>query len=164
MKVTSALANKIVKQLEMKKSDILNDQKRNAFYEKFPDEESVEIPYYNFNETQNEIEKIDNSIMEIKHCINVFNSTTKVNNMDMTIDKVLVRMAQLNNHLNDVTRMANSKKKSVSSAFSSKDSFVFINYELSDASAYVDKLRKEIMDIQLNLDTTNMSIAFDIPD
>ena len=90
MKVTSELANKIVKQLEMKKSDILNDQKRNAFYEKFPDEESVEIPDYNFNETQNEIEKIDNSIMEIKHCINVFNSTTKVNNMDIQYGQAAV--------------------------------------------------------------------------
>lgn len=96
-KMTSAYANKVLKKLTEDKEYWLKKENDGSTYVAAVDEEPV-IPDYDYSTVAAEIEAIDDRIMKIKHAINVNNVTNRIEVGDagMTIDEILVRMAQLN--------------------------------------------------------------------
>ncbi|SFG59921.1 hypothetical protein [Oribacterium sp. WCC10] len=96
-KMTSAFANKVLRRLNDEKDFYLSKEQEGQVYVASLDEEPV-IPDYDYSEVSTKIAEIDEKIVKIKHAINVTNvsSTVRVGNADMTIDSVLVKMAQLN--------------------------------------------------------------------
>ena len=55
-------------------------------------------PEYDYMTIANTIDEIDRKIVTIKHTLNLTNATAKVQvgNQEMSIDSILIRMAQLN--------------------------------------------------------------------
>ena len=96
-KMTSAYANKVLKKLNDDKNYYLNMEEEGQVYVAAIDEEPV-IPDYDYEVVSAKIAEIDEKIVKIKHAINVVNATSKiaVGDSDMTVDSILVRMAQLN--------------------------------------------------------------------
>ena len=76
MKYTSAEAGKLVKKLEDKVNDILSREEKAALFRVASGEDAESLrPEYDFNKTQDEIERLRGQIRTVKHAINVFNTT-----------------------------------------------------------------------------------------
>ena len=97
MKMTSAYANKLLKSLEEDKMFLRNKESSSSTYVAAINEEPV-IPEYDYLEVATAIEKIDEKMARIKHALNLSNATAKVavGDQQMSIDTILIKMAQLN--------------------------------------------------------------------
>ncbi|MBR6638277.1 MAG: hypothetical protein IKK96_05400, partial [Lachnospiraceae bacterium] len=96
-KMTSAYANKMLKKLTEDKDYWRRVEVESYLYTSAADEEAL-IPDYDYATVAAKIEEIDDKICKIKHAINVANVTSKlkVGDKEMTVDAILVKMAQLN--------------------------------------------------------------------
>jgi len=96
-KMTSAYANKMLRKLNEDKDFWGTKELAGFVYVAALDEEPV-IPEYDYAEVARNIEEIDKKIVKIKHAINVTNAANEVavGEKKMTVDTILVRMAQLN--------------------------------------------------------------------
>lgn len=96
-KMTSAYANKMLKSLEEDKAFWVNKEETSSTYVVANNEEPV-VPEYDYTQVANTIAEIDEKITVIKHALNVANATAKVvvGDIEMSIDTILIRMAQLN--------------------------------------------------------------------
>ena len=96
-KITSAYANKWLKSLEEDKEYWVNKEEASSTYVAAINEEPV-IPEYDYAEVAATIAEIDEKIAVIKHALNVTNATAKVQVKDteMSVDTILIKMAQLN--------------------------------------------------------------------
>ena len=106
-KITSAYANKMLRSLEEDKAFWVNKEASSSTYIAAVNEEPV-IPEYDYMTVANTIDEIDRKIVTIKHALNLTNATAKVQvgEQEMSIDSILVRMAQLNKRkavLDDMT-------------------------------------------------------------
>ena len=105
-KMTSAYANKKLKSLEEDKAFWVNKEATSCTYIAAINEEPV-IPEYDYLEVAQIIEDIDAKIAVLKHAINLNNAMAKVPVGDekMSIDTILVKMAQLNKRKNILDMM-----------------------------------------------------------
>ena len=96
-KMTSAYANKLIKSLEEDKAFWVNKEASSNTYIAAVNEEPV-IPEYDYQEVADIIAALDDKIAIIKHSLNVSNATAKVpvGNSEMSVDTILIKMAQLN--------------------------------------------------------------------
>ena len=100
-KMTSAYANKMLKSLEEDKAFWVNKEQSSSTYVAATNEEAV-VPEYDYAEVAATIEALDEKIAIIKHALNLSNATATVTVGDsvMSVDSILVRMAQLNKRKN----------------------------------------------------------------
>ena len=89
MKLTSAEANKLIKQLRDEIA-LIEAQEKNAYrFVAATIEDKAEVrPNYSFAETAAALDEREEKIRRIKHALNVFNATTKPDGVDMTIDEL----------------------------------------------------------------------------
>ena len=87
----------MLKSLEEDKAFWVNKEAASSTYVAAINEEPV-IPEYDYSEVASMITAIDEKIAIIKHALNVTNATAKVQvgNSEMSIDTILIKMAQLN--------------------------------------------------------------------
>ena len=110
------------------------DYESNArFYVAANNEEPV-IPEYDFEKVSKTLAEIDEKILKLKHALNLHNATSEVQVGDelMTIDMILVRMAQLNRR----------------------------NFDQDAVKAEYEAISNEILALQLALDTHNQTQKF----
>jgi hypothetical protein len=95
--MTSAYANKMLKSLEEDKAFWVNKETTSSTYVAAVNEEPV-VPEYDYAEVAATIAALDEKIAIIKHALNVKNATAKVpvGDAEMSIDTILIKMAQLN--------------------------------------------------------------------
>ena len=95
--MTSAYANKMLKSLEEDKAFWVNKEATSSTYVAAINEEPV-VPEYDYTEVVATITSLDEKIAIIKHALNVTNSNEKVQvgDAEMSIDTILIKMAQLN--------------------------------------------------------------------
>ena len=124
-KITSAYANKMLRSLEEDKAFWVNKEAASNTYVAAVNEEPV-IPEYDYMTIANTIDEIDRKIVTIKHTLNLTNATAKVQvgNQEMSIDSILIRMAQLNKRkaVLDDMRKRLPKMRVYSNSFSSSGS------------------------------------------
>ena len=91
MKYTSAEAAKLLRKLNDERQNLLSHETQVCEFVASlgEDPESVR-PEYDYEKTQAEINETEKKIIKVKHAINVFNSTHKVPDFDMTVDEMLV--------------------------------------------------------------------------
>ncbi len=163
MKYTSASANKLIRTLEDKKGFLLQQEMNDSTYIQAVDEKA-DIPDYDFNRHNGQIDEIDGKIRTLKHALNVFNATT-VLPLGITIDQALVEMAQLNNKLPrlDQLRRAKNKTRLSGSMASRRDvaEFQYLNYKTEDVQEVYERDLARIQKIQLALDKVNQTVEFE---
>ena len=159
-KITSAYANKMLRSLEEDKAFWVNKEASSSTYIAAVNEEPV-IPEYD--------DEIDRKIIIIKHALNLTNATAKVQvgEQEMSIDSILVRMAQLNKRkaVLDDMRKRLPKTRVYGSAFSSSGSapeYKYINYDPELIRQEYDRISNTIMDMQIALDRYNQTVLFDV--
>ena len=132
------------------------------------DEEPV-IPDYDYTAVAGNITEIDEKIVRIKHAINLVNVTNEipVGDKKMSIDTILVRMAQLNKRKNVLDRMRKQQPKTRinSGMYSSRKTspeYQYINYDLDLIKKEYEILDSEIAAMQIALDKFNQTYEFDV--
>ena len=167
-KMTSALANKMIRKLNEDKEFWLQKEREASTFVASVDEEPV-IPEYDYSEVAAKIDEIDAEVTTIRHAINVNNcaNLVQVGDAEMTVDTILVKMAQLNARKNILDRMRKQlpKCRVDDNVFSSRKSFVeyrYVNYDLERVQKDFDEVSKLLFEMQLKLDEHNQNAVFDI--
>ncbi len=146
----------------------LNKEREGYVYVAALDEETV-IPEYDYESVAANITEIDEKIVRIKHAINVVNATNEIafDDKKMSIDAILVRMAQLNKRKNVLDRMRKQQPKTrinsgMYTARKTAPEYQYINYDLDLIKKEYETLDSEIATMQIALDKFNQTFEFDV--
>lgn len=168
MKITSACANKMIKKLSEDKEFWRNKEREGYLYVAALDEEPV-IPDYDYEKVAEEIAEIDDKIVKLKHAINLANATTEIEvaGEKITVDSVLVKMAQLNRRKEvlDLLRKQQPKSRINSGYYATKKTapeYQYINYDLDVVKAEYERIAALIVEYQIALDKYNQTVEFDV--
>ena len=167
MKVTSAEANKLIKQLK-DQYRMLYTQEGNVVSFIAATTENIEDvrPPYDYADMAAKFDEIDRKVRKIKHALNVFNSTTVVDGFEMTIDEMLVFLPQATDRLRKLAVMLSkpAKSRAENTGRTAIIEYEYLNYDL----AKVQKDYDELMDMKNRaltaLDVVNNTIRFEIED
>lgn len=167
-KMTSAYANKLLKSLEEEKQYWLNKEDTSCMYTAAINEEPV-IPEYNYSEVAETIAALDEKICIIKHALNVNNATARVEvgDQEMSIDTILIKMAQLNKRKLELDFMRKQlpKAREVSRSYSVRNAvpeYKYINYDLDLIKQEYERISRTIMEMQMALDRYNQTVLFEV--
>ena len=167
-KITSAYANKMQRSLEEDKAVWVNKEAASSTYVAAVNEEPV-IPEYDYMAVANMIDEIDRKIVTIKHALNLTNATAKVQvgDQEMSIDSILIRMAQLNKRkaVLDDMRKRLPKTRVYGSSFGSSGSvqeYKYINYAPELIWHEYERISNPNMEMQIALDRYNQTVLFDV--
>lgn len=166
--MTSAYANKMLRSLEEDKAFWVNKEAASCTYVVAVNEEPV-IPEYDYAEVAATIAKIDEKIAIIKHALNVANATAKVQvgDVEMSIDTILIKMAQLNKRKSvlDVMRKQLPKVRVGQNTYMSRNSvpeYKYINYDLELIKKEYERVSLKILEMQMALDRHNQTEQFEV--
>lgn len=167
-KMTSAYANKILKSLEEDKEYWVNKESASCTYTAAVGETPV-IPEYDYLEVAATIAAIDEKICIIKHAVNVNNAAAKVmvGEQEMSVDTILVKMAQLNKRkaVLDFMRKQLPKAREVQHSYSIRNTapeYKYINYDLELIKREYERISETIMEMQMALDCYNQTVQFEV--
>ena len=167
-KITSAYANKMLRSLEEDKAFWVNKESTSSTYVAAVNEEPV-VPEYDYMTVANTIDEIDRKILTIKHTLNLTNATAKVQvgAQEMSIDGILIRMAQLNKRKTvlDDMRKKLPKTRVYGNSFGSSGSapeYKYINYDPELIRQEYDRISNTIMEMQIALDRYNQTVLFEV--
>lgn len=168
MQVTSAYANKMIKSLEEDKIFWWNKEASSYCYVAALNEEPV-IPEYDYAQVAATIAELDDKIAIIKHAINMANATAKVlvGDEEMSIDTILIKMAQLNKRKMVLDRMRKQlpKERVESHAYGARNvvpEYRYINYDLEQVKQDYEEVSNKIMEMQMALDKYNQTVTFEV--
>ena len=167
--MTSAYANKVFRKLTEDKEYWRRKENEGCTYVAAIDEEPV-IPDYDYEKVAAEITAIDEKILKIKHAININNATNKVavGDAEMTIDEILVKMAQLSKRkaVLDNLRKREPKTRINSGLYSSRKTapeYEYVNYDIELVKKEYERIDAEIAAMQIALDKYNQTFEFEVP-
>ena len=166
-KMTSAYANKKLKSLEEDKAFWVNKEATACTYVAAINEEPV-IPEYDYQEVAQTIEEIDAKMAVIKHAINLNNAMAKVSVGDesMSIDTILIKMAQLNKRKSVLDMMRkNLPKEREDNSYRVRNAvpeYRYINYDLALIKREYERVSDMILQMQMALDKYNQTVEFEV--
>ena len=165
--MTSAYANKMLRSLEEDKAFWVNKEANSSTYVVANNEEPV-VPEYDYAEVAATIAEIDEKSAIIKHALNVSNATAKVlvGNVEMSVDTILIKMAQLNKRkaVLDVMRKQLPKARVEQRSYMARYSvpeYEYINYDLELIKKEYESISAKIMEMQMALDKYNQTVQFE---
>ena len=166
--MTSAYAKKMLRSLEEDKAFWANKEATACTYVAAINEEPV-VPEYDYAEVAATIAEIDEKIAIIKHALNVTNATARVQvgDAEMSIDTILIKMAQLNKRkaMLDVMRKQLPKARVEQHAYMSRNpvpEYEYINYDLELIKKEYENVSVKIMEMQMALDKYNQTVQFEV--
>ena len=163
-KITSAYANKWLKSLEEDKEYWINKEEASSTYVAAINEEPV-IPEYDYAEVAATIAEIDEKIAVIKHALNVTNATAKVQVKDtgMSVDTILIKMAQLNKRKAVLDRMRKQLPKTrETTSYMSRNAVPEYRYDLDLVKQEYERVSQNVMELQMALDQYNQTVQFEV--
>lgn len=166
MLVTSAEANKKLKQLREEEHTLLTNAKKSATFSAAAGEDVESLrPEFDYDKFINNWTRIETEIRTLKHKINEFNIKTKVPGFDMTIDQMLVYIPYLTSiKLETSEMMSRLPKERKDSRYNSSPiiDYIITNYPIEKAKETFDWATEELSKAQLALDTVNTTERFEI--
>ena len=166
MKYTSAAANKRIKKLTEEKELYVDKEEKSASYVAAVDETPL-VPEFDYVQNAAEIEKIDAEIVRLKHAINLHNALAEidVDGEKMSVDQILIRMAQLNRRIYRLDEMRKAlPKQRVDNTLvrGAKPEYRYANYDIDVVRADYERMSETVMKMQLALDKYNQTYEFEV--
>lgn len=166
MLVTSAEANKKLKQLKEEKNNIETAAKKSATFSAAVGEDVESLrPVFDYDEYITKCASVAAEIRDLKHKINQFNITTEVPGFDMTIDQMLAYIPFLTGVKQEAYEMMSRlPKERKDSRYNSSPiiDYIITNYPIEKAAETFEKVSEELSRAQLALDTVNTTVRFEI--
>lgn len=166
-KMTSAYANKLLKSLAEDKAYWMNKEEVSSTYVAAVNETPV-IPEYDYAQVAAEIEQIDEKVSIIKHALNAANANARlqVGDTQMSVDTILIKMAQLNMRKAVLDRMRKQLPKArEEQRYTSRNAapeYRYINYDLDLVKQEYERVSNLVMEMQMALDNYNQTVQFDV--
>lgn len=157
--MTVAAAMKYLRMLDQRKETTLRKEQENCVYLEI-NGEAQEGEAYSLTEAIMEVSILDSSIRNIRHAINVSNTTTEVGDTGMTVDEVLVYIAQLSNNVRRLEMLASIPARSKPRPFSpgSVDKAVTCaQFDPASAKESAQQQQSKLSELQMALDLHNLS-------
>ena len=163
---TSSEAVKLLNKLKVEENRIVLDESYSSVFKAATCENKDDVrPHYMIFETYDELNQIRRKIRIVKHAINVFNTTTEVED-GITIDEVLVLLPQLRERAELYKSMASKppfvRTRSYGSGQNSTIDYEYTNYEIEDAQKLYEETYERMSSLQLALDKVNSTVKFEI--
>lgn len=167
MKYTSAEANKLVRKLDDRIREILSLESKSAVFRAASSEDVESLrPEYDFAQSQSRLELLLGQLREVKHAINVFNTTLELPGFEgLTIDQALVYIPQLNSRKETLRGMAARLPKERVEEYYNRSNIIdyrITNYDKEVVKAAYDRTAETLMKLQLALDTVNTTETMEI--
>lgn len=161
MQMTSAYANKKLKQLNNQIEHLYAKEYANMTYAEIAGHEPVK-PDYNMEGTRMEIAGVADEIVRLKHALNEFNASTEIDGKGTTIDQALVKLALLNKEKETLARMRHMRKKALNERSSGNIvEYTVANFDPEAADRLYQETLDKINEIQLALDYVNNTRTFE---
>ena len=166
MKYTSAEANKLLKKLNDEYAALLDREKRSREFRAATGEDIESVrPAYHYDETQQRLAEMEQTIRSLKHAINLFNVTHQVDGFDMTIDEMLIYIPQLTKRKEKLREMrARLPKERIEEQYGRQSNIIdytHTHYDLAEVEADYAKTADELTRAQLALDAVNQRETFE---
>ena len=165
MKMTSAEANKLIKQLK-DEYRLLELQEKNLISFIAATTENVEEvrPAYSYEETAAKYDELEEMIRKIKHALNQFNASTVPEGTDMTIDEILVFLPQATERLRKLSLMLSrpARIRAEDTGRTSIIEYEYLNYDLAAVQKDYDALVEKKTKVMTALDLVNNTVQFDV--
>lgn len=170
MKITSAYANKMLKQLEEEK-EYWNGKERDFSSYVCAEGETPVIPEYDYTEVSKTLDAINEKIVIIKHLLNVQNVNARIQVGDrvMSVDEILISMAQLSRRktiLDGMRRRLPKERLQLRTMASNRNQvpeYLYANYDPEEVKRDFERVDRMIMEMQIALDHHNQTELFEVP-
>ena len=167
MKYTSAQANKLLKKLKEEYATLQQNEKDSFKFVAALNEDPESVrPQYDYAKMQKDMIELEDRIRKLKHAINQFNISTRVEEFGMTIDEMLVYIPQLTVRKQKLQVMKGKLPKArVQRQYGNNSNIIdyeYINYDLDEVKRDYDLISDELSRAQLALDTLNNSVEFEL--
>ena len=146
---------KYVNVLQQQIETLLQDEINNN-YITYADENDKELSDYDFDYTNDEIEKLNIEILKIRSAINKANNEIKIGILDYSISDGLIRIAQLNRQAERLNDLGSNKQKSRGSTFSGNYEYTEYVYDVKEAQKLHLEVLDEIHKLQTAVDKANI--------
>lgn len=163
MKLTSAMANKLLKDYQRQLNE-LDTFELDRFEFTAATNENIEDarPEYDYEAVKQYRDELTRKIVKLKHAINKFNIETVVPGFEMTVDKILVWMPMLNERKYQLCNMARLQPKRRIGVSNQLIEYQYANYDVKKANQDYENLQTTLRELQLALDQVNSSVEFEV--
>ena len=154
MKYTSAQANKLLRQLQEERTAVLRSETQSrTFVAATVEDVEAARPAYDYAATQAKLQALEEKIRRVKHAVNAFNLSHKVEGFDMTVERKN-KLGAMGSVL-EKTRLSNAGRSSIIE-------YEYANYDLERVKADYTAVTAELGRAQLALDKLNNTEAMEI--
>lgn len=163
--MTSAAANKYLRALDEEKSYYRSIENNGSTYVLAENEKETTPPDYDYDKITRMVDEINRKICIVKHAVNLFNVTTKLEGFDMTVDQALVYLAQLSRKKARLDSMRKRQEKTrVNSGYGRSliIEYEYVNYDLEQVRTDFEAVSDEISRLQMAIDYCNQTISFEV--
>lgn len=163
--MSPAYASKLIKQKNAEIKDILISEKETSTTRAFAEEDVTQfLKVYSFSLTQEQLERLRQDILSLKHAINQFNVTTVLPDLGYTIDTALVRMKMLSEQKEKLAGMMRVRPVTRQNLTfgNGKPEFIYRNYDDRKVRNAYEKVDAELTQIQLALDKQNLDSIIEV--
>ena len=165
MEMTSAEANKLIKQLREQMRMIRQKESGVMSFIAATTENVEDVrPAYSYEETSAQLNRIEESIRKIKHALNVFNATTTPDGTGMTIDEILVFLPQATERLRVLAAMLSKppRFRAENTGRTNIIEYEYLNYDLETVQRDYDALSEKKTQVMTALDLVNNTVQFEV--
>lgn len=166
MTVTSAQAHKLLNKLTDDFAHLARKEQQSCVFNAAVGEDIESVrPEYSYAETQAALDEIRAKIRKIKHAVNIFNTTTVIPEIGITIDEALVLIPQLSKKRSSLSVMkARLPKERVETGRFSGGiiDYKIVNYDLKTVEKDYDEVSEYLAKVQTALDLVNGTVTFEI--
>lgn len=160
MQITINEANRKAKQLKIDYARIRKEEDNTYTYAHSEGEKPI-IQTYDFAKTQTQLKAINEQIAKIRHAVSLFNVTSKVQGMDITVDEALVRISMLSDMKKRLDAMLLIPEVRRDNNFRTVD-IIHRNFNPDDVQAEANAVTDELNQLRAALDLTNLTSTIEI--
>ncbi|MBQ3868197.1 MAG: hypothetical protein II789_06610 [Clostridia bacterium] len=159
MQYTSSEAAKILRRLNEEHDTLISQENLGSTFIVASGEDAESLrPEYDYEETQRALKENEAKVRQIKHALNVFNSTHKLPGYDITVDEALVLIPQLSARKARLGSMRANLPKTRERGIHTGGTIIdyrLTNYDPKDAQRDFEETSAELSAIQTALDLFN---------